>query len=290
MIHVARDGAKLGEFTSDQIRDGLATGQFRATDLGWQSGMAEWRPLSEFVTAPAPAAAAASPGQSVVVSPVPAEAQAGGLPWERREQLGWFRGFFETVALLVTRPAEAFGMMRLEGGLMDPLLFGLIGGCAAAIISTFSQLLLQAIPGFPGSNSAVNAFGGGSTLWVIVFALLSPITVALGIFIWSGIVHLCLMLLGGATRSFEATLRVVCYSGGVANLFYIIPICGSLVALVYTIVLECIGLSRAHQITTGKALLAILLPLIICCCGTALLFSVIFGSMGAFAEFLKQHH
>jgi hypothetical protein len=40
MIHVPRDGAKLGEFTLEQIRDGLRTGQFRATDLGWRSGMA----------------------------------------------------------------------------------------------------------------------------------------------------------------------------------------------------------------------------------------------------------
>ena len=287
LIHVARDGAKLGEFTIEQVRDGLGTGQFRNTDLGWQSGMAEWRPLSEFVAAPPPGAA---PDQAVVVASAPTAAEGGGLPWERREQIGLFRAFFETVALLITRPTEAFAMMRLEGGLMDPLLFGLIGGCAATIISSFSQVVLDSIPGYPGGSNAIYGFGGGSWLPVIVFAVLSPLTVALGIFIWSGIVHLCLMLLGGATRSYEATLRVVCFTGGAANLFYIIPVCGSPIALVYTIVLDCIGLSRVHQITTGKALLAILLPLIVCCCGMALLVGAFFGSLGAFAEFLKQHH
>jgi hypothetical protein len=98
------------------------------------------------------------------------------------------------------------------------------------------------------------------------------------------------MLLGGASRSFEATLRVVSYANGAGNLFYMIPICGWLIAIVYVIVLECIGLTRAHQTTTGKALLAILLPMFLCCCAVALLFAMLFGSLGAFAEYLNQHH
>src|SRR4051812_5478060 len=129
MIHVARDGAKLGEFTLEQIRDGLSTGQFRATDLGWQSGMAEWQPLTELLT-PAPS------GQTpALVAP-----QAGtGLPWEHRDQIGFFKAFFQTVSLLIIRPGEAFSMMRPEGGLMDPLLFGVIGGCVAQVVSLVFQ-------------------------------------------------------------------------------------------------------------------------------------------------------
>src|SRR3954467_8988864 len=145
MIHVARDGAKLGEFTLEQIRQGLATGQFRSTDLGWQSGMGEWRPLSEFVGATA--AAAASPAL------VPEAIPGSGLPWENRQQLGLVKAWFDTVAMLVTRPGEAFAMMRPEGGLMDPLLFGLIGGCAGSIVSILFQALMRSIPGFgSGSN------------------------------------------------------------------------------------------------------------------------------------------
>src|SRR4051812_10648996 len=122
MIHVARDGAKLGEFTLEQIRQGLTTGQFRPSDLGWQSGMAEWRLLGEFVGATA--AAAAPP------TLVPAAVPGNGLPWENRQQLGFVKAWFDTVAMLIARPGEAFAMMRPEGGLVDPLLFGVIGGCA----------------------------------------------------------------------------------------------------------------------------------------------------------------
>jgi hypothetical protein len=154
--------------------------------------------------------------------------------------------------------------MRPEGGLMDPLLFGLIGGCAGSIVSILFQGLFQSIPGFASRNNALNMFGLGH--WaLIITAVLSPLLVLLGLFIGGGILHLCLMLVGGANRSFETTFRVVCFSNGATGLFSMIPMCGWFIALVYNIVLECIGLTRAHQTTTGKAVLAVLLPVIVKC-------------------------
>src|SRR5947207_3080168 len=210
VIHVARDGAKLGEFTLEQIRDGLGTGQFRPTDLGWQSGMAEWRPLSEFTgatsTAAAPlAVAAAIPGS--------------GLPWENRQQIGLVKAWLDTVSLLIAKPSEAFAMMRPEGGLMDPLLFGLIGGCAGTIVPILFQGLLQSVPGFAGRNDFFSTLGIGHWTFLIIYAVLSPLLVIIGLFIGGAILHLCLMLVGGANRSFETTFRVVCFTGGAANLF-----------------------------------------------------------------------
>src|SRR5215212_1564142 len=125
MIHVARDGVKLGEFTFEQIREGLSSGQFRAADLGWQSGMTEWRPLSELVV----------PAGSEQTPALLPRATATGLPWEHRNEIGFFQAFLQTVSLLITRPGEAFTMMRPEGGLADPLLFGVIGGCVAQVVS-----------------------------------------------------------------------------------------------------------------------------------------------------------
>ena len=40
--------------------------------------------------------------------------------------------------------------------------------------------------------------------------ILAPVLVVVGLFLVSGIIHLCLMLLGGARRGFEATFRVMC--------------------------------------------------------------------------------
>ena len=279
MIHVARDGAKLGEFTLEQIRQGLTTGQFRATDLGWQSGMAEWRPLSEFV-----GATSAPPPAVAPLAVAGAPAAATGLPWENRQQIGLVKAWLDTVSLLIAKPSVAFTMMRPEGGLMDPLLFGLIGGCAGSIVSILFQGLLQSIPGFAGRNDLFSTLGIGHWTFLIIYAVLSPLLVIIGLFIGSAILHLCLMLVGGANRSFETTFRVVCFTGGAANLFSMVPICGGFIALVYHIVLDCIGLSRAHPTTTGKALLAIFLPLIVCC-GLLLLIML----LGGFGALLNRH-
>jgi hypothetical protein len=281
MIHVARDGAKLGEFTLEQIRAGLTTGEFRSTDLAWQSGMAEWRPLSELVGATSAPPPAATP-LSVTAAPA---AAASGLPWEHRQQLGLVKAWFDTVSLLITRPSDAFTMMRPEGGMTDPLLFGLIGGCAGSVVSLLLQGVMQSIPGFGGNDEVFRYFGVSHLAFIIICAVLSPLLVAFGLFLGSAILHLCLMLVGGANRSFETTFRVVCFAGGAANLFSMIPICGGVIAAIYQIVLNCIGLSRAHPTTTGKALLAIFLPLIVCC-GVCVLLGAVLGGFGAF---LNRH-
>jgi hypothetical protein len=270
MIHVARDGAKLGEFTLEQVQAGLASGQFRPTDLGWQSGMTDWRPLSEFVGA----TAAAAPGAFPVAVAGPA-VPGTGLPWERREELGFVKAWFDTVSLLITKPSEAFTMMRPEGGLGGPLFFGLIGGTIGTIVSLLFQLGLESLTG--GRTSIANIFGIGVFVAVLV---ISPLLLACGLFIGAGIIHLCLMMFGGANRPFETTFRVVCFSTGSAQLFAVIPFCGSYVGGIYAIVLECIGLMRAQQTTVGKALLAIFLPVIICCGVLAVIFGLIIGSLG----------
>lgn len=290
MIHVARDGAKLGEFTLEQIQEGLRTGQFRSTDLGWQPGMADWRPLSELAGVAAPPAAGAMPTLPLApAAGVYASLPGAGLPWEHRAQLGFVKAWFDTVSLLITKPSEAFTMMRPEGGLMDPLLFGLIGGCAGGIVSFIFQGFFQWITtGFASNNGIFdhNLFGLGAVTIMIIYAALMPLLVTVGLFIGAAILHLCLMLVGGANRSFETTFRVVGFTAGAANLFSMIPFCGGIIALVYHIVLECIGLSRAHPTTTGKALMAIFLPMIVCC-GLIVLLVVVLGGFGA--VFNRQH-
>jgi hypothetical protein len=91
MIHVARDAAKLGEFSLEEIREGLRTGQFRPSDLGWQAGMPDWRPLAEFVaerSSTETPSGETTPG-GLTISATPASAETG-LPWEHRQELGFF--------------------------------------------------------------------------------------------------------------------------------------------------------------------------------------------------------
>jgi hypothetical protein len=114
--------------------------------------------------------------------------------------------------------------------------------------------------GFMGDRQ--NAlFGLGVVgVWAVVYIVFVPVMVIVGMFVASGILHLCLMIVGGAKKPFETTFRVVCFSSGSTYLLSMIPFCGGLIAGVWNIVLECIGLARAHEIDTGKAVMAVLLP------------------------------
>ena len=53
-IIIARDGAKLGEFSEEQVRLFFKQGQLVATDLYWHHGMPQWLPLTSLLAQPPP--------------------------------------------------------------------------------------------------------------------------------------------------------------------------------------------------------------------------------------------
>jgi hypothetical protein len=267
MIHLARDGAKIGEFSRDEVREGLRTGKFLPTDMAWEEGMSDWRPLGQVVTDEPAGAAAPAPGPVYPTALPISDAPGSGLPWEHRQELGFLKAFFDTVGMVLTKPNEAFGMMKTEGGLMEPLLFALIGGSAGMIISFLMQVGLQSVGFMADRNSAILGMGMGIVFGVI----LMPVFFVVGMFIASGILHLCLMIVGGAKKPFETTFRVVCFSSGSTYLLAMIPVCGGIIAALYNLVLECMGLARAHETEIGKAIMAVLLPILVCCGGGMLI-------------------
>jgi len=286
-IHVARAGTNLGSFSLDEIREGLRTGRFLPTDLAWQTGMTDWRPLSEVAAAELPAAAVAGPGSegttppqiaAAIASGATAAAAGGGLPWEHRQQLGLVKAFVDTVALVLTKPVEAFAVMKTEGGLVEPAIYALIGGTIGIVVSTLISLPFQSMAFMANRQSAFMGTFGMGIPWLLGL-ILAPLRVALLIFVGSGLIHLSLMLLSGARKPFEATFRVICFAFGSTSPISIIPLCGWFIAPIYNLVLDCMGIARAHEIDTGKAVMAVLLPLVVCCVLGGLLSLIIGGSL-----------
>jgi hypothetical protein len=286
MIHVNRGATSLGAFPEEQVRDGIRSGRFLSTDLGWKEGMANWQPLSQFVEfasdfpAAAPAAAAPPPQTAAppgaMAAPVGATAAArSGLPWDQRATKGLFSAFIETLQMVLMRPGQAFTVMSREGGLGEPLLYAVIGGTFGTVVALVYRFAFRSVLGSFGRNDSFeHLFGGAALIGTII---VSPILVAIGTFIVTAILHVCLMIVGGAKQSFETTFRVVCFAGGSVHPLQIIPGCGGLVAFVWGIVAYCIGLARAHETDTGRAVVAVLLPLIVCC-GGAIVLAVMFGA------------
>lgn len=286
MIHVNRGATSLGVFSEEQIREGLRTGRFAASDIGWREGMANWQPLSQFAEFAGiqADAAGAPPLQTGAPLPPGTTTARSGLPWEHRQERGFFNAFVETLMLVLTKPGEAFLMMRREGGLGGPLIYALIGGCLGGIVSALFSLGFQSIGLFADKNNSLAAMTGmGIGFGTII---LVPFFIVIVLFIWSGLAHLCLMIFGGANQSFETTFRVFAFTQGSAGPLQIIPICGGPIAFVWAIVCNCIGLARAQETDTGRALLAVFSPLIVCC-GVPLLIAFMFGAMGIWSA---SHH
>jgi hypothetical protein len=284
MIHVNRGATSLGAFPEEEVREGLRTGRFASTDLGWREGMPSWKPLSQFEESGA--TPSGEPPPQISAAPAPeTPPPRSGLPWEHRQERGFVNAFIETLAMVLTKPDLAFRTMKTEGGLAEPLIYALIGGCVGGIVSLLLSLGLQSMGVFAGQRDSFAALAG---LGIGSFALiiLVPLFIVIALFIGAAIVHLCLMIVGGANKSFEATFRVLAFSHGSTGPLQIIPVCGGLISAVWALVVNCIGLARAHETTTGRAVLAVFLPLLVCC-GGGILLAMMFGVLGAWSA--SQH-
>lgn len=114
--HVGRDGQQFGQFTEEQIRQGLESGRFLTSDLTWREGMPQWKPLIE-VFGFAAAAALSAP----MVSHVGTMPQAGGYPQP------------------VSYQHVGVGVMPMSGMCVASMVMGIISivsffGCPAVIV------------------------------------------------------------------------------------------------------------------------------------------------------------
>jgi hypothetical protein len=287
-IHITRGTTSLGTFSEEEVREGLRSGRFALTDLGWREGMASWEALSKFPefgggASPPPVASTIAPSTAAPKADAPAP--RSGLPWENRQGRPFLSAFIETLQMILSRPAEAFTAMRREGGLVDPLLYVLIGGTFGLIVHFIYRFLFISLNIFADRSDPFAHLGIVGIGWIFLL-IFTPVLIVIGVFINAAIIHLCLMLVGGAKQSFETTFRVICFTCGSVYPLLIVPVCGSLIVGIWGLVLYCIGLARAHETDTGRAVLAVLLPLILCCGGLFLL--IMLGAFGAMTAL--SHH
>ena len=86
-IHVARNRQALGQFSPEEVAEGLASGEFLATDLAWREPMETWKPLSEFTDFRRRARCS-----STGVPEQAGDLEFQGEPaWERRKQIARFQ-------------------------------------------------------------------------------------------------------------------------------------------------------------------------------------------------------
>jgi hypothetical protein len=227
-----------------------------------------------------------SPGGFAPPPPPPHEPGRPGNPWEQRASLGILAGLAQAVKGFVVTPYEAFSRTRERGDVLSPLTFLVLLGWAGVVAGQVWSLALRSLllPLLPPELSSRYASLTLSVVGFVGNVLLGPALVLIGAFLWTLVLHLSLTLVGGVQRSdagFEGTFRAVAYAS-VANLAQVLPLVGGLAAFIWSIVLQAIGLARLHRTTEGRAFLALLIPLVLCCCcAIGAVLSLI--SLGAFA-------
>ena len=219
--------------------------------------------------------------------PPPEDTGRPGNPWEQREQLGFVPGLIEGIKAFVTAPGETFSRTIKSGDVASPLIFAVILSTAMALIGQiwamlFGATLLSALPIPAEAEGVLSMLAVTSGFSIMAIFVVTPIFTVIGVFIGGGILHLMLMLVGGMGESdagFEGSLRTVAYGSGVGQLAQIVPFIGGMVSMVWTVVLLVTGAMRLHGTSQGKAVAAVLMPVVLCCvCGAALFF---FGAFAA---------
>ena len=98
----------------------------------------------------------------------------------------------------------------------------------------------------------------------LLFALLIPLLLFMGLFVWGVLLHVSLFLVGGAKEDFEATFRIVCYTSG-PELLGVIPVVGGIASLVWKVYITIAGIREVHGISNARAVTALVLPIVLCC-------------------------
>jgi hypothetical protein len=278
-IHLNRGGQALGQFSPEEIRAGYREGKFLGSDLAWRDGMPSWKPLADVVDELAPEAEAVA---------APLTTAPAGIPWERRAETGFLSALLETIRLVLLEPSKAFATMAPTGGMGAPLFFFVLVGSIGGLVGVFYQAVFNAIN--PASTPEEQAMVAmlGSAVVIGGSIMFMPVLLVAVAFVTSGLIHLALMLLGGANRPFESTFRVVCYAGGSTAVLQLLPVCGAIAAMVWNFVVMIIGISEVHKIGKGRAVAAVLLPSIVCCGLLLALAFMAIAAAGGMAVLLEQ--
>ena len=270
-IHLARDGSALGIFSESEVREGLAGGRFRLTDLAWRAGMATWTPLAEWPEFAQPALSPSADG-------FPSPATLAQPAWERSRS---FASFFATIRDVILSPFRTFDALP-PGDVGRVISFQYAAALPAAVIgSLLTTAVVLAFSSFGDQRefAQLQELGPAGALAAICFGLgCVLVLMPLLLFVGAAVIHL-LLLPWSPAGGFGQTYRVYGYVNGSFLLPTLVP-CLNYIAGLWSFVILVIGLSRVHRLAWWKPLLSLFLVL---CCVVFLVLALL-GMAGSLAR------
>ena len=181
-------------------------------------------------------------------------------PWERRTEHGIWAGITRTTKAVVFSPKIFFKHAAVEGGIKEPLAYGLLTGSTGMMVEVFWQLLLFGEIGDGLSSFLDSLLGSEATILFSLGAMaICPLMVLITVLAMSAILHVFLSLVRGGKSGFEATFRVVSFSQS-AQLWGLIPVAGSFIGALWLIVVQVIGLRQIHKTSYLRVAMALVIP------------------------------
>ena len=226
-----------------------------------------------------------APVPSTTQSPFPStdEAPEGqGTPWERRADLGLWRGWWETVVQGLFEPGRLFRSARLDRGaaqsgfaLLTVSVPWFIGQMLDRfLVRPWTQHLIEKLGGAgpfaPLLQKIAAAGNDNSPRATLLVAMLTPVLVLVGLYVNAAVTHVAALGLGQAKRGFAATFAACAYASA-PLLLTAVPGCGAPVGFIWTAVLTGVGLKETHRIAPGGAAAAVLAPYALLCCAACAL-------------------
>jgi hypothetical protein len=201
-----------------------------------------------------------------------------GSPWENISSIGIWRGIAGTFKETLFSPGGLFKSLTFKGGQGEPFAFGLLAGSIGSMFGLYWHYLKVAVGDDIGDSSFFGNMSIG--LFFLVLIVVVPAIVAAGIYIYSGILHLMLLILRAGKNGFEATFRVVAYSQ-TAKIWGVIPFIGTFVSIIWQLVVVGVGLREIHETSLARVIMAFIFPiLMVSLLATMVLILIFFNFIG----------
>jgi len=170
-------------------------------------------------------------------------------------------GFVKKTKGFLIRPTETFNKVKEEeiGAALKYFVVWLL------IYAVLSAVIFATIGNMLGNFSPLNSLsilgvgtGGMAALWLFIILFVLGF---IGVFISAGIIHMGVLIVGGK-QGYYQTLKAIVYGNTPTYVLGWIPIV-IYIAGIWALVLEILGIRELQEVSTGKAVLAVLIPLIL---------------------------
>ncbi len=170
--------------------------------------------------------------------------------------------FLEKVKGLLLDPSKTFDSLKdepLEEAIKYYAIIAAIYSALFALMFAFAGSLFGSMMGFRNLGTMMGA-GAGIGAAVIFFVMFMIFLIA-SAFIGGAILHIFVYIAGGR-KGIVQTIKAGMYGSTPSLLLGWIPLV-SIIAAIWSLIVEIIGIRQLHELTTGRAILAILIPIIL---------------------------